>query len=184
LTERPVVDNFAAIRFVTRLPPAFDREPQHRAPVTTRLILTLCAIGVLAIACGRPSNTPEATAAAPAKAVANNSALVTIVDVDVSNDVRFAFHVRNNSKKKIELLFPNGQTHDLAVFDATGREVWRWSNGRMFTQALQTKLLGNGETLSYEERWENPAPGTYTVVGRLNSESHPVEQRTEFTIAK
>ena len=151
--------------------------------MTTRLILTLSAIGVLAIACGPRSRTQESTASTPAKAVANNSALVTIVDVDVSNDVRFAFHVRNNTKKKIELLFPNGQTHDIAVLDSTGREVWRWSNGRMFTQALQTKLLANGETLSYEERWENPVAGKYTVVSRLNSESHPVEQRAEFTVA-
>ena len=152
--------------------------------MTTRLILTLCSIGALAIACGRPSHTPEATASAPSNSVTSHPALVTVVDVDVSDDVRFAFHVRNKSKKSIELLFPNGKTHDITVLDSTGREVWRWSKGRMFTQALQTKLLGNGKTLSYEERWENPAAGTYTVVGQLNSESHPVEQRAEFTVTQ
>lgn len=154
--------------------------------MTTRLILTLCSIGALAVACGPRTQNPEANTSVPVKATSASSstnALVTTVDADVSSDVRFAFHVRNNSKKKIELLFPNGQTHDIAVLDSTGREVWRWSKGRMFTQALQTKLLAHGQTLSYEERWENPPAGTYTVIGRLNSDSHPIEQRGEFTVA-
>jgi len=105
------------------------------------------------------------------------------LNVGVSDDVSFAFTVVNHSGKKIELVFPNGQTHDVAVFDSTGREVWRWSEGRMFTQSLQTKLLTHGAQLTYDERWENAPAGRYTAVARLNSEAHPLEARSEFVVA-
>ena len=148
----------------------------------TRLFLALCSFGALVVACGPRSHTPEASTSAPAKAVATTNGLATTLYADVSDGVFFSLSVTNKGGKKVELLFPGGQTHDLAVVDSTGREVWRWSNGRMFTQALQTKLLLNGQTLRYEERWENPPPGKYTVVGRLTSESHPLETISEFRV--
>jgi len=168
---------------MTRSTPPLASNHTALVPVTTRLILTLCAIGALAAACGPRSHTPDATTAAPAKVTTSALPIGATMDVDVAADVRFALHIRNNSGKKVELVFPNGQTHDITVVNDAGREVWRWSADRMFTQALQTKLLTHGETLSYEERWENPPAGHYTVIGRLNSASHPVERRAEFTVA-
>lgn len=150
--------------------------------VTTRLIITLCAVGALAIACGQRPHTPDTSTSAPAK-VSTTTPLGSTLNVGVNDMVSFAFSVVNNSGKKIELVFPNGQTHDVAVLDSTGREVWRWSEGRMFTQALQTRLLNHGSALTYDERWKNAPAGRYTAVARLNSESHPLEARTEFVIA-
>ena len=59
-----------------------------------------------------------------------------------------SLHVTNVADHSLELDFPNGQTHDFVVFDSAGREVWRWSTGRMFTQALQNKLLSSSETVT------------------------------------
>src|SRR5687768_12774094 len=68
------------------------------------------------------------------------------LDVKAGEDVKFAFHITNGSAKRVELRFPSGQTHDLVVFDAQDREVWRWSDGRMFTQGLQNKMLSANDT--------------------------------------
>jgi hypothetical protein len=68
------------------------------------------------------------------------------------------------------------------VYDAAGREVWRWSRGRLFTQVMQNKLLGAGDTVTYAERWKRPAPGTYRVVATLRSENHPISLAARFTV--
>jgi len=116
----------------------------------------------------------------------NGPSIVTALDVrQQGNAVAFTFRVTNNAKKKLELVFPNGQTHDLVVVDNAGEEIWRWSAGRMFTQALQNRIVGAHETISYEVAWTPPggSPGTMlTAVATLLSENHPLEQRAEFAV--
>jgi len=104
------------------------------------------------------------------------------LDVKVGETVTFAFHVTNSSAKRVELRFPSGQTHDLVVLDAQGREVWRWSRGRMFTQSMQNKVLGASDTLTFTETWHAEHAGTYTAVALLLSQNFPTEQRAEFSL--
>ena len=105
------------------------------------------------------------------------------VAVNKTRNVRFSLRVTNRADKRVELMFPSGQTHDFAVRDEAGRDVWRWSEGRMFTQALQSKLLGGEETTTYEETWQPPTrAGRYTVVATLRSSSHTVEQVADFVV--
>ena len=108
--------------------------------------------------------------------------LATTLELSVAEGVDFRLHVTNTSGKKIEMTFRTSQTHDFYILDASGREVWRWSQGRMFTQGVQKKLVDGGATLSFADRWVGPlAAGTYTAVGVLLSSSHPTEQRVEFS---
>lgn len=97
--------------------------------------------------------------------------------------VHFALRVTNDAKKHIELTFPNGQTHDFVVVDTAGREIWRWGASRMFTQSVQNKLLGGGETMRVTERWEKPTPhGKFVAIASLHSSNFPVEERVEFVV--
>ncbi len=98
--------------------------------------------------------------------------------------MRLALHVMNTSKKRVELTFPTGQTHDFVILDTAGREVWRWGSGRMFTQALRNKLLGAGASLELEEEMGRVslAPGRYVVRATLTSQNYPLVQQTEFTV--
>lgn len=112
-----------------------------------------------------------------------------VVDVELyvraaDSNVRFALHVVNTGKKRIELTFPSGQTYDFAILDTLGREMWRWGNGRMFTQALHNKTLNGGEALDIEETLKASTlpPGRYRARGNLVSANYPVVQETEFTI--
>jgi len=98
--------------------------------------------------------------------------------------IRFALHVVNNTKRRLELTFPSGQTYDFVILDTAGRELWRWADGRMFTQALRNKSLASGESMDLEESHTAAlAPGRYIARAMLTSENYPIVQQTEFNVA-
>ncbi len=109
--------------------------------------------------------------------------LASSLDVSVRDGVTLVLHVTNNTESAMELRIPNGQRYDFAILDSAGRTVWQWSAERMFTQALQTKLLGPRETVSFEERWNSEGRlGRFTAVATLKSNNYPLEQRVEFSL--
>jgi hypothetical protein len=151
----------------------------------SRLSIWLLCAGAVVLACGPRAQ--NAVSSSPA-----DSALVTTpgggviassLDVAVGSEVRLTLHITNTTDQPLELRFPSGQTHDFAVVDSTGRELWRWSAERMFTQALQTRIVGAGQSVNYEERW-NPggATGELTAIGQLTSTNHPLVKRVEFSL--
>ncbi len=150
-----------------------------------KIPITLLCSAALAFACGpRARNESASTSGEPPRHVRTDpsSPLASSMDVQVSDEVRIAFEVQNAGRKKLELKFPNGRTHDVVVLDSIGREVWRWSEGRMFTQAVQNRVLRTSDALRYEEEWASPAPGRYVAVATLASTNHPVTQRVEFVV--
>jgi len=173
--------------------------------MTSRILIPLLVAGALAFACGPRSNSegPAAAAAlASAKPAqpAHDASLHTEhirrralpravakinsrLDVNVApREVRFALKVSNVGTKHIEFAFPNGQSHDIVVVDSVGRQVWRWSASRMFTQGVQNKELGTGESMEVAETWKNARPGKYTAIATLNSTNFPVEERMDFVL--
>jgi len=137
--------------------------------------------------------TRATTAAAPtratrAAAAAKDSPAVTaqLYARARESSVRVSLHVVNTGKKRVELTFPSGQTYDFVILDSLGREVWRWADGRMFTQALRNRLLAGGEALDFEATWEPPVlpPGRYTARGVLASENYPIVQQVAFVVAR
>lgn len=156
-------------------------------------IAVLCA-GALAFACGPRTHSEAASTASLATAApvlqqgatrnrSDAAPLASRLDVKLDHGtVQFDLRVTNQSKKHIELAFPNGQTHEFVVVDSLGRELWRWSSTRLFTQALQNKLLGSGESMRVGEQWPHPAHGKYTVIATLNSTNFPVQERAEFVL--
>jgi hypothetical protein len=163
-----------------------------------RNAIALAAVMALAYACGSRSHafsmvTAAATAggveqlapvATPERRSANAPALTTSLDVTVHDEeVRFLLRVTNTSSKKLELTFPNGQTHDITVVDAVGGEVWRWGQGQMFTQALRNQPLDGHASLTYAVRWRRPAAhGPLTAIATLTSTNYPVESRAPFAL--
>jgi hypothetical protein len=149
----------------------------------TRLVITLLIGAAIAFACGPRSHSSEVPARKPAADSTDGKPIATSLDVQVNDEVHFAFHLTNNDDDRLELVFPSGQTHDIVVRDSAGREVWRWSSGRMFTQSLQNRVLEPSETVSYSVRWK-PASltGKFVAEALLASNSHPVRQRVEFML--
>lgn len=111
------------------------------------------------------------------------AALTSAAHVSVDRNVKVSLRVTNVADHAVEIDFPSGKTHDVVILDSTGHEVWRWSDGRMFTQAVRNTLLGANESVTYEETW-NPHghTGEFTAIARLESNNHPIQQRTDFTL--
>lgn len=143
-------------------------------------------IAVLAFACGPRPNTGEVAGTvrtAHARSLASiGPALISTLGVTVKNGVNMNFRVVNEGSKRLEVNFPSGKTHEVVVIDSLGREVWRWSSGRMFTQSLQNKVLHASDTLDYDATWRNAPAGKYTAIATLASENYPMEQRADFVV--
>jgi hypothetical protein len=140
----------------------------------------LLPLAFFAYACGPRPPAKETSVRKPGNTA---KTLQARLDVAVANGVHLALHVSNDAAKSVELNFPSGQTHDFIVTDTTGREVWKWSTGRLFTQAMQNKVLGREESVAYRADWDpGPLHGTYVAVVSLKSENHPMEQRVRFEI--
>ena len=160
----------------------------------TRVIATLITCGLVAFACGPRTRSSESSATSVTvrhKRAPLSAPLVAKLGIDLptvgdsdQREVKFDLAVTNASAKGVEIDFPTAMTHDFAVLDSTGTEVWRWSSTRMFTSALLTKPLGVDDAHVYEEGWtpEADAHGRYTVVATQVSSNYPLEQRAEFTL--
>lgn len=152
--------------------------------MSRRLVVAILCIAAVAYACAPRINATErgahATTARPSK---GDTALVAALDLrPAGREVAMIFRVANPTAKAVELRFPDGRTHDFAVLDADGREVWRWSTGRFYTQSIQTRTVSRDEEVRYEGAWRAAAPGTYTVVATLASRKHPLVQRAQVTV--
>lgn len=163
------------------------------------LLPVILALGIAA-ATGRISHSNELAAAdaarpnrsAPLAAAAAASNAEADAASDVTHELRvstepgavsFALKLTNETSRRLELNFPDGYTHDVTVLDAAGRTVWRWSNGRLFTQAMRNKMLGANESYEVTERW-NPEgrSGSFTAVVELRSSNFPVTERAGFSL--
>ncbi len=146
----------------------------------SRIIVPLLAAAVLVFACG--PRTPNSAASSRPRASIEQGVTSHVMVDTVRGQVRFAIEVTNDTRKAVELNFPDGRTHDFAVIDERGREVWRWSTGRLFTQGMKNRLLEAHDSMVYAERWQPAASGRYTLVAQLHSENYPVRQRVEFAL--
>ena len=87
--------------------------------------------------------------------------------------VRLQMKVHNWNAEPVVLEFSTGQTYDFEVVDVEGNRLWRWSDDKVFTQALQQRSLGAGEEYVVQVEWTAPVdlgPGSYQARGLINRE--------------
>lgn len=91
--------------------------------------------------------------------------------LSLGEPVRAALEVINRSPESVRLTFSTGQRFDLSLENASGREVWRWSDGRLFIQALGEEVLKPSPgALRFDATI--PAPrgqGRYTLHGQITA---------------
>lgn len=174
--------------------------------MSSRFLIPVLCVGAVAFACNPRTNNEASTRTSSGAAVtqvASSSPAVgqqgsprvtaktskSPVSAQISvrrNEATFRFSLRvvNTSKKRVEITFPSGQTYDFVVLDSVGREMWRWGNDRMFTQAVRNKLLGAGDALDFEETLKSRPlpPGRYVARAMLTSANFPLVEQTEFTV--
>lgn len=128
-------------------------------------------------------------------------ALEGTLDATVTDHgVEFTHTVENADDEPVEITFRSGKHADVAVYDASDpeglprralskdesgaetqsgtphddddpEEVWRWSDGRLFTQALESRTLDPGETATFTFTWEGAEPGEYVGVATLDADA-------------
>lgn len=104
------------------------------------------------------------------------------LEVTVGDHVRFRFTVSNGAGEPVELTFRDGGRADFAVRGGDGEELWRWSEGRMFTQNIGHARLEPGEEAVFEEEWPDPDPGDYTAEATLRVDEYDVRAETPFSV--
>lgn len=132
---------------------------------------------------------PEAAssgAAAPRRAGAANAAaadpggdgLTATIEVAGSparpgDPARFTLRVCNGGSSTVQRSFSDGQRYDFEVRRGSA-VVWRWSDGRFFTQSLGTERWTAGACKTWTESWDARSssgapvsPGSYEVTGSL-----------------
>ncbi len=106
----------------------------------------------------------------------------TVSSTDTGSErVEFAFTVRNDGTDPIELQFTDGATVEVTVQE-DGDEVWRYTEGRLFTQMLQTDRLEPGGEKTYRAEWHEPNPGEYTAIAHSLAQERDCEGRTRFSV--
>ncbi|HHU82969.1 MAG TPA: hypothetical protein GXZ26_08200 [Firmicutes bacterium] len=90
--------------------------------------------------------------------------------------IRMALQVYNYSQLPVTFDFTTSQRYDFAIYDSVGREVWRWSDGKVFLPVEGQLILQPGESVVYtaEHRFANktgqPMPtDLYTLKGELTA---------------
>lgn len=159
--------------------------------MTTRPVIWILCAGAIALACAPHSHHNESAAATldeqrPPLAPHADSTAIPLgahATVAVGHRVTLALRITNHTDHKLEVDFPNGQTHDFLILDAAGHAVWRWGQGRMFTQAVRNTFLDAGEGTTYQGAWTPTGMhGHFTAVAILKSSNHPLEKRVPFTL--
>jgi hypothetical protein len=97
--------------------------------------------------------------------------------------------VHNPGPAPIRFELSSTRTHDCAISDEAGRELWRWSRGRRFAQVLTDFSLASGETRRLEARWnqqrddDRPVPaGRYRATAELAAREAGVPVSAAFTV--
>lgn len=106
--------------------------------------------------------------------------LEATLDVTVGNEVVFAISVTNPGDSPVELTFRSSKVADVVVTE-DGAEVWRWSEGRMFAQMMNSTTIDPGDEVAEDFVWEDPEPGEYVAVASLNADT-TVEAEATFTV--
>jgi len=99
--------------------------------------------------------------------------------------VTWKVEVHNGGPDEVTLVFRSGKDADVALVQG-GREAYRWSATKYFTQAVREERLAAGERKAFtlEEKALSAAPGDYELVAELDSEPAPPPGRRSVRVEK
>jgi len=100
----------------------------------------------------------------------------------IGEQVRVSLDVLNLGPNPVKLNFNSAQRYEFIVLK-DDKEVWRWSNNKMFAMVLGSLVLKPNEKRSYTEALETAGmvPGNYDLVGIITSRP-PLKATCKFTI--
>ncbi len=140
---------------------------------------TLLAAALFVSACAGSGEHTE-----PGMDLAEGDDVAASMEVKVSDaSVRFILHVTNNGHEPVQLSFPTSQRYDFVVETPGGEEIWRWSDGMGFLQALSQETLAPGDSWEMEAVWDpGERQGDLVATGVVTTRERELRQRTTFRL--
>lgn len=81
--------------------------------------------------------------------------LETKGNYEIKDDkVVFDFELINYHNEPKQLQFGSGQKYEVIVIDEKGEEVYRYSDGKFFTQAIVYETINPGKSLKWQDTWD------------------------------
>lgn len=100
------------------------------------------------------------------------------------SDVEWRFVVRNRSGAALSLTFPTGQDGELVLLGDDEAVAYRWSDGRVFAQAVRERELAAGAELRFSLAGTlDVAPGTYSLRATLLARPAPAPVVERVTVS-
>ncbi|MDQ0351750.1 hypothetical protein J2R98_001567 [Alkalibacillus filiformis] len=93
-------------------------------------------------------------------------------DVDVQpgeDSVKFNMKLTHDGDEDLTLSFSSGQKFEVVVTDPNGEEVYRFSEGMMFTQAIETSELSPGDEMEFQDSWDYTKDGARVDSGEYQA---------------
>jgi hypothetical protein len=132
------------------------------------LVVSVLLLG----ACGQ-KETPQSDKEVSGEVSQNDP--LSIKAIPKNGEVEFLMGLRNDKEEEVEFIFNTGQRFELVVYDEKGEQKYRYSKGKMFTQAIQTIALQPGEVYEFTDSWktdgmeEGEYKATVTFLGKTES---------------
>lgn len=84
----------------------------------------------------------------------------------LGEEVLASLTIANEGDALEEIFFNSGQRYDFVIKDGD-REIWRWSEGKIFSMDIGKIRLQPHEKVTFTAEFvpENLRPGTYTITG-------------------
>jgi len=101
---------------------------------------------------------------------------VSVSQTHTALDARLT--LRNTTATPSELIFNSGQQFDLVLYDENGKEVYQWSRGKAFTQALGHLTVSGEKVWLVEVPLTGITPGRYALKGWLTTSDGPTYSAT------
>lgn len=117
--------------------------------------------------------------------VMSNELKLDFYVMPLSEETQFVISLTNQSDQLKKLEFHSSQKYEIIVTNEKREEVYTYSKGKMFSQALGSALIKAGESMEWEETWqhENLPPGQYKAkVSILSHKSENLTMEREWTV--
>lgn len=103
--------------------------------------------------------------------------------------LRAHMEVMNQGKDKYILEFESAQHHDFIIQNREGKEVYRYSSNKIFSQQTSSVVVNQTDKLTYEEELFsasnqviNLPAGEYRLIGKITAKN-PISVETSFQVA-
>lgn len=100
----------------------------------------------------------------------------------LEDHIVFDLTLTNVGSEDVELLFSSGQQYEITVKDENNQDVYRYSEGKMYTQALETKVIKTGEKINWNVEWDQKEEGQFLPNGEYTVTAEVLAKPSDETI--